>query len=286
MNSLKRPNIDPLDILSECIEGISDQHSHDHYEANRSHLDQSIIDFENASTNRTWYKLTKAKHGHPDQIVVGTLTKGQLTALYSTHLVKTSGPARLRYDEILVAANGKCPLCGGIGHTKTLDHYLPKAVFPAYSVVPTNLVPSCRDCNSGKSSSFPALKGAQTIHPYLDDEHFFLEKWTAASVINTKPITVKFEAHPPAGWSATDKNRAISHFAEFGLAERYGIEAAGEIATLEHLRKTQKWDYENGGFKQYLTEQGNDPAKPINGWKRNLYSALANTAWYSEVDCG
>ncbi|TPJ42888.1 HNH endonuclease signature motif containing protein [Mesorhizobium sp. B2-7-1] len=59
-----------------------------------------------------------------------------------------------------------CPFCGGLGHTWTLDHYLPKANFPAYSVNPSNLVPCCRDCNSGKNASFGAELHEQTLHPY------------------------------------------------------------------------------------------------------------------------
>ncbi|MEQ9435648.1 HNH endonuclease [Hyphomonas sp.] len=202
--------------------------------------------------------------------------------LYSSYMVASSGAARHKYDELLVAANGWCPFCGGIGHVKTLDHYLPKANFPLYSIVPTNLVPCCRDCNSGKSNTFPTNANRQTIHPYLDGSHFFSERWISATASQTEPISVQFQAKPPLDWSAADRQRAICHFDDYKLATRYSIEAGAEISTIERARKTTFKDFASGELKQHLIEQGQNPSRPINGWHRTLYTALADTDWFLE----
>lgn len=61
-----------------------------------------------------------------------------------------------------------CPMCGGSGVT-TLDHFLPKEVYPEFSCFPYNLVPSCSHCNHkrGTKSAFTAV-GLGFIHPYFD----------------------------------------------------------------------------------------------------------------------
>lgn len=284
MKSLNRPTIAPSAMLAECIDGVSNGPAQAHYAANRGQLEQGIINFDAASATITWCNLPRTPHGQKTLIIAGTLTKEQLTNLYSTYMVRSSGSARGRYDEILVAANGKCPFCGGIGHAKTLDHYLPKANFPLYSVIPTNLVPCCRDCNSGKSNAFPTNVDSQTLHPYLDAEHFFNQKWTFATVIPTEPISVQFEVRPPLDWSAVDRQRVASHFQEYELASRYSIESATEIASLIYLRKTTFRGYSAVGFREYLAEQGQNPSTPINGWRRTLYFALAVTEWFCEAE--
>lgn len=43
----------------------------------------------------------------------------------------------------------KCHYCG-INMVDTFDHYLPKSLFPEYSVMPINLFPCCAQCNRKK----------------------------------------------------------------------------------------------------------------------------------------
>lgn len=82
-----------------------------------------------------------------DPAIIGDLNKSDLIKLYTTYFVNKDKPARIIYDAMMAAANEKCPFCGGIGRPRNLDHYLPKAHYPQFSVLPLNLVPSCRDCN-------------------------------------------------------------------------------------------------------------------------------------------
>ena len=82
-----------------------------------------------------------------DPVVINTLKKSELVKIYDQYFVPEDKPARKIYDALLNAAKEKCPFCGGIGTQRNLDHFLPKAHFPQFSVLPRNLVPSCRDCN-------------------------------------------------------------------------------------------------------------------------------------------
>lgn len=60
-----------------------------------------------------------------------------------------------------------CPMCGSM-HSGTLDHYLPKNVYPIFSVFSKNLVPACK-CNSKRSEILLGPKiGERILHPYFD----------------------------------------------------------------------------------------------------------------------
>jgi hypothetical protein len=63
-----------------------------------------------------------------------------------------------------------CPMCGSPSPPGTLDHILPKTIYPEYSVFFRNLVPACF-CNSKRGTTYigPQNSGARTLHPYFDD---------------------------------------------------------------------------------------------------------------------
>jgi hypothetical protein len=279
MKQLALPAFDPIGVFSQCVAN-ADAAQHALYLLNQHHVQDAVGDFATATAAYSWCNLPRVQRGAPDQIVVGTLTKGDLTDLYSKHMVATKGTARETYDAILVAANGKCPFCAGIGHVKTLDHYLPKSNFPLYSVLPANLVPCCRDCNTGKNASFASLTHAQSLHPYLDQGHFFSEKWVVGTVLNTNPISIQFRSSPPLGWSDNDRQRVNSHFEDYQLAQRFGVEAGAELSILLDLRRGYLRYESPLGFKGYLLEIANSTAFVINGWKRAMYAALADAEWF------
>ncbi|MGL6437767.1 hypothetical protein ACSZM0_05880 [Aeromonas hydrophila] len=63
-----------------------------------------------------------------------------------------------------------CPSCGEPGRPRTLDHYLPKDVFPELSVLLLNLTPMCDWCQGEKLTEYITEDGEKRyIHPYFDD---------------------------------------------------------------------------------------------------------------------
>lgn len=280
MKRLNRPALNASDVVTHCIGSVGDNIERTHYLQNRHHLDQAAVNFDAASQNTNWCTIPAVPRGQPDMLIMGTATKKQLMDLYSRHMVATTGAARDAYDAILVAANGKCPFCGGIGHAGQLDHYLPKAHFPAFSVVPNNLVPCCADCNKGKSSSFPTAIEGQTLHPYEDATHFFDDKWVVAEIHQTDPISAVFRAEPPTYWQASHRQRVISHFGDYRLASRFAVQAATEIVSVIYERRTTFKNFPAVSFEAHLTDKSNAPHLPINGWQRCLYAALATTPWF------
>lgn len=86
-----------------------------------------------------------------------------------------------------------CSRCGAplTGH---LDHHLPAKRFREFSVLFSNLVPTCEHCNSGRKQA--KGKGAawpeRFMHPYFD--RFAAKPLWRCVVID--PVAVEFEARP------------------------------------------------------------------------------------------
>lgn len=114
----------------------------------------------------TAYKNYYTYEGNPFALIpenFGTVIEKRQYKLYDTR--RNSGElARMRRRKGLLS----CPVCGS-PVTGSLDHYLPRTVYPEFSIMRANLVPACSHCNSGaKGKIVPSKKPARFIHPYYD----------------------------------------------------------------------------------------------------------------------
>ncbi len=79
---------------------------------------------------------------------------------------KGNGPIRrIRYTPGLIC----CPLCGS-PTTNSVDHLLPRADYPEFSIMRANLVPACVHCNSASKGNKHRgdADPERFIHPYFD----------------------------------------------------------------------------------------------------------------------
>lgn len=284
MRKMVVPPYGAISTYDTCVDEIVDVTLRAFYAGNRASILQANASFDAATQIAGWAELPRVPRGNPDILVAGGLTKQQMMELYTSYMVGTRGAARDIYDGLLAAAGGLCPFCGGLGHASTLDHYLPKANFPAYSVHPSNLVPCCRDCNSGKNASFGTEVHEQTLHPYLDQAHFFEERWITARVDQQDPILVRFECAPPGHWTPPDRGRARSHFEGYKLASRFSVQAGAEISKVVQARANSLRRLPSESFQAYLLDNANSADFALNGWSRTMYTALARSEWFLQSD--
>jgi len=62
-----------------------------------------------------------------------------------------------------------CPICDKLlDETQSIEHFLPKSMYPALSIHPYNLFPSCKKCNNekGNKNPLPSRKLPCCLHPY------------------------------------------------------------------------------------------------------------------------
>lgn len=281
MKRLVAPEVSFEEAFEACMEGVGPAAIESRYRDNLPPCAPIEDDYVAKATAGELYLLPRIPSLQGvDQSVFGDLRKSHLINLYERYLRPEGKPGRNIYQQIKVSANGKCPFCGGIGHVRTLDHFVPKANFPIYSIVPGNLVPCCRDCNSDKLNSYPNEMATQVLHPYFDAQKYFSEQWVFAQVIEESPPVVEFFVQAPEHWEAVDQQRVEAHFQEYGLAEKFGTEAAADLPETIQTRATSLRNFSADEFSSYLLEKSQTLALPINNWRRVMFLALARSDWF------
>lgn len=280
MRAILPPIIDPQIVFQTCINSITDTDLRSRLQNVMTNIIQSSTNYSSNAASKTLYTILP-NNCENDEVALGTVTKKELKAVYSSHMVPTSKPARVFYDQLIsLAPLGKCPYCG-VGYASTLDHYLPKQKFPQLSIIPLNLIPACKDCNSGKLADYPSTSEAQSLHPYFDHQIFISEQWLFANVIETTPAVVEFYVSPPSHWDDVSKARVQSHFIDFNLEHRYSIEASNQIA---YLKDSLHYPWDGSGFMgvrlQLMLDALTYFQKHPNSWQTAMYQALAKSDWY------
>jgi len=294
MKRLDLPNISFDDMLVKCSEGMEQVNVRNDFISVFPTFYEKEQKYQTLSSAGNLYAYPKVTPLTNTTPVVGHLTKRKLVNLYENNLRDKGKPARDYYDALLVSSGERCPFCGDIGQTKNLDHFLPKAHFPEFSVMPLNLVPSCRDCNMGeKGQAYATVEDDQAIHPYVDKDIFYQEQWVYADYIDEDDGAVVYYVRCPSAWSQEEKNRAKNHFNGLDLANRYSLEAG------KHL--SEVIDQKNAfvdvilGFNPQATSQAikdafvNANLQPVinsrqfaNHWKKVMYQCLANSDAFFE----
>jgi 5-methylcytosine-specific restriction endonuclease McrA len=282
MRALAAPNDDPQEVYQKCINSITNEDL-------RTRLNLVTKDIRFAANNYKQKAMAKQLYSiqpnncEDDKNALGTVTKKELKDVYSSHMVGRAKPARAIYDSLLSKSPlGKCPFCG-FGQASTLDHYLPKAKYPQFSVLPFNLVPSCKDCNTGKSTAIATTAKEQILHPYFDHQNFIDDQWLYAEVVQTISVTIRFFVEAPKHWDDISRERVKAHFKAFKLDLRYSVEAAEELASLRHLLISLHNSCGLNGIRKALMDKAKSYAFLYkNSWQTAMYQSLVASNSYCD----
>jgi len=270
MRILEKLNISPLLVYSKCLNSIRDIKKRHKFRSLKTTIGIEANNYDEKAENSELYSIT------PIDNIDGTLATEDMKKLYDEQLVKNKKGKKI-YNKILsLAPLDRCPYCG-IGQVSTLDHYLPKSKFPIFSVLPYNLVPSCKDCNTGKGTNFATEKEKQTLHPYYDN--YTVEQWLYSEVLETSPVSVKFYVKVNPHWDDIQKGRAKAHFQDYKLAHRFSIEASNELANV--IEKFLLYPMSKEEIQKELEIQYSIHKNIyLNSWQTALYQALSESDWY------
>jgi len=272
MRKLNKPADSAGDVFSLCVSGVKkDEDLKNRFTQVKPHIVKAAADYEVAATAGTLYTLKE------EQDVAGIVTQQEMVKLYDQWMVNSRSKGRRIYDK-LKGVIGPCPLCGHLP-IETLDHHLPKDLFPALTVTPTNLVPSCSDCNKAKRTVRPRTADEQTFHPYFDD--FGTERWLYAKVLEGVPPSLLFFVQAPASWAPLQTARAQHHFRTYKLARLYGSQAGTELGSIRYLLMQEFLRTGAEGVRVHLTEQAVSRERyNRNSWQTAMYRALSESPWF------
>jgi 5-methylcytosine-specific restriction endonuclease McrA len=211
--------------------------------------------------------------------VAGTVTTDEMVALYDRRMVK--GLGRHVYDAIrLLPRQGICPFCDH-RPVSTIDHLLPKRLFPSLAVAPDNLVGACADCNKTKLAFAPGAAEEVVLHPYFDDVE--AERWLAARVVEGPVAAVLFRTQAVGAWPGALNERVRRQFEMLGLGRLYGAQAAREISAQSYLLGNIHDSRGADSVREELTRQAETrEADRLNSWQAVTYRALSESDWFCD----
>ncbi len=280
MRNLKPPALKTAAVFEDCVRNVGNAAKRADFAKAKSRFINAESAYLHAAQNHVLYQLPLSIE-ESGEVVFGSLTKSDVKSLYSGQMVPTSKAARQHYDQLVISSpQRKCPFCG-FGRATTLDHFLNKSDYPWLSIVPTNLVPACRDCNHSKGTSRAETANDQTIHPYFENAQLSTEQWLFASVLQTAPLALDYRAEPPASWDKALRKRVERHFVGFNLKARFAIEAATELGALRFTLKKLHPTAGRAAVAQHLAVVASGEEEQFrNSWRTALYQALAGSDWY------
>lgn len=168
-----------------------------------------------------------------------------------------------------------CPYCG-INAPNTVEHYLPRATFPEYSVFQDNLIPACGECNGYKGDRWREGTGRRNIHFYFDHLPSNVQWLHAKITLTAAGPEAEYSVAVAAGLTSRELELVGNHVSSLHLLDRYGKRAAAEFA--EALESTPQnippadlstaWTY---------TGRGRQHLYGVNDWKAVLSFAIAQS---------
>jgi hypothetical protein len=277
MRRLEKPSVDPGEVYDACVSGITDPVLAAKFIAARSAFVASCKDYGLRASTHQLFSLVASDRAKGGQPVIAGMNKQEFVELYIKQMVDDRKPGRGYYDQLLMLAPlGLCPFCG-FGHAKTLDHFLSKARYPAFSILCANLVPACADCNTCKGASV-VMQNTQMLHPYFEEQSIENEPWLFAEVVESVPATVRYFIQPPGPWHNDLIQRVTNHFNKLDLAKRFAVQADAELAGLGHMLSELK---ARDMIQAHLSCIARAERKiRRNSWKAALFDALVKSEWF------
>lgn len=179
------------------------------------------------------YLAYRSNSGHPKENTPMSLSDVSIGHLKDNYTLTYKGRKlqEIRSHILRCTFKGLCCLCGR-APANGLDHYLPKEIYPEFSIFVHNLVPCCASCNSAKGKNVGSER-ARFLHVYFEDVSEFSCWLTCRFENDSRGLFFQFSVSNslPIELHAN----ASHHFDRLHLAEAYRMSANAEIGEIEFL---------------------------------------------------
>ncbi|MBN7776794.1 HNH endonuclease [Nitratireductor aquimarinus] len=275
MWAVQRPDIDTAETFDECAALIRNANLRARMQAIRPTILVLSADYDKKAQSGQLHLIDSHEAG------VNNVACADLMKNYTLRMARKGVPARAVYDALkILPKNNRCPLCG-YGPVETLDHILPKRLYPGFSVKPTNLVGCCDRCNRLKSECAPTGPEDGFLHPYFENVNEAI--WLVAEIVPSAPAAAMFQVDQPPNLDDQAIARVRAQFERLELARLYSDAAADEIVDIQESLEAVFDAVGAEGVAEHLRRQCRSRRRANrNSWRAALYDALAASEWYCE----
>ncbi|MDN8228391.1 MULTISPECIES: hypothetical protein [Acinetobacter calcoaceticus/baumannii complex] len=201
--------------------------------------------------------------------------------LYSSELVS------LRYikDYRKNTSYKVCSLCGSPA-AGTLDHFLPKDIYPEFSIFSKNLIPACK-CNFSKNKNINMIYHPQ-FFDFLENRLYHIDFSIINNCINYKSIEVNIKTNHP--YYTLIKSHLINHILKcvdgFENEMRTRLQSLYDtpnthIYALDSVKKVSKQQLRKIIHNQLKRE--NEKFKTPNSWESLILSSFLRKDVFNEL---
>jgi hypothetical protein len=278
MWSVDKPNFDAGVVYSTCISRVKNVDLRQRLRSVLPSVVAAALDFE-AHAQASSLHLIDEEDG------VGDVTTAEMVKVYDARMAAKKSPGRAIYDQLKMLPEGdRCPFCDQ-RNISTLDHFLPKALFPRLVVSPCNLVGACMECNKIKKDFVPQTAEEVGLHPYYDD--ISTTTWLAAEVVEGDPCGFVFSVSAPRDWDELVTARANGQFRLLQLGTLYASEASRELANIRYnLRMHYDANGAEGVRDELLRQWRSRRNNRLNSWQTAMYRAISQSDWFCDGGFG
>jgi hypothetical protein len=269
MRKLEEPKLSAIDVFTTCISKVRDKNLKKRFETVIPDIASAERKYKTLAGKSKLYTFTD------DLCLQREITIDEMKAVYTQRMANSNGPGYETYNLLKKGTfNRTCPICGQ-RKVSTLDHYLPKALYPSVVVTPINLIPACPDCNKVKSDDDPKSSEEETLHPYFDD--LGSSRFLFATVIQDPHPLINFYVEPPIEWTEQFSIRVKNHFKSFKLNLLYKLHAVDDI-----VGQAEYWSLlSEEALKRQLLDQAESRKKAYpNSWQTAFYEGISQSDWF------
>ena len=163
MRNLKKADVEPKVFLQDIIK-TKTKANNKRLNKMKSDLEMRYDEYVVMADSNILHQLSEKWHYDKDA------SKSDGYFLYHQYDNSKASISTLR-ARIIEANNGeivlKCPICE-LRDATDLDHYIPRQLFPEFSVHAYNLIPTCHDCNTIKSVTWCESNKRLIFNAYYD----------------------------------------------------------------------------------------------------------------------
>ena len=243
----------------------------------RSHLNLSSEDINNIKSRFTIYQEYKNKLEYFENTLKSDYKKEnalKYNSLFNLYDSDSKDTENLK-EEIKEISRTKCPYCG-ISESSHLDHFLPRAKFPEFSIYSPNLIYVCSICNSTYKGDdvVNSLGERKFFNPYFDNFIEDIQFVKCRIIVND--IYPKFEFYIEDLSSSNDYEYKVikNHFEAMGLQTRYFEQIVKEKFRIFKNRYKNK-DITLSKLKENIEyELDGLLEENINNWEKAFWESL------------
>ncbi len=268
MKALNKSNFRHDEVFRTCIE-TSRKHKEDY---------EKCLDILDAPES-IFIELAEGSRVHEYSEDWNVFKKDIMVKLYDQKFVPLGSTAREKYyNKIMGLADEQiCPICEHLT-ADTIDHFLPKSVFPSLAVVPVNLYPCCDFCNDEKDTFYAKTINEQIFNPYFDVITDI--EWLEATLVKDSQFILKFSVKHDL--DPILKSRLESFLKVYGLKRLYATQA---VIYFNNNRFTYKTTFSVDGKEGLILELNKALASAKdynkNSWTKVLIEALIKSDWFT-----